>query len=140
MKEQLPKVSGRITRPVAIVVLLVGAGAIGAAAALAIDGSDEPTRFQQLAERPGERSEERHERGDESHEEGDGSHEHGESGPGFGRGGGGFGFGLGPGGRGGRGGNFDFDGLRKGFEACSDELRDVLPEPFNHRQERFDER
>ena len=37
-------------------------------------------------------------------------------------------------------GKVDFDALREGFEACSDQLPDELEEPFNNRQDRFDER
>ena len=223
MKEQLSKVSGWIARPVAILALLIGVGAIGAALALAIDGggSDEPTRFQQLAERTeagGEESQKNDGDGEPRHEDGEGEeprqkeggdaegfhggfgegfdglpeefgqlreqlesfgnclqdegvelpgkfgfgfgldggsgpggfsrggdeagasfepvHFRGEGVPGFGRGG----FGFGSGGDGEGRGNFDFDALREGFEACSDQLPDGLEEPFNNRQERFDER
>ena len=53
MREQLSNVSGWIPRRAAIVMLLLGAGAIGAA--LAIDGGgDPPSRFEQIAERSNE--------------------------------------------------------------------------------------
>jgi hypothetical protein len=224
MREQLSKVSGWIARPVAILALLIGVGATGAAVALAIDGGgggDNPTRFQQLAERSGESdgdpgaekghkdqgSEQEHQDGDsggggdefggpggfhESFPEGfagipeelrrlgeelesfrscleengvepprgfgfgpgpgfhgffggeggadtsfEPAHFGGQAGPGFGLGGDGSGFGP----RGGeRGEDFDFDALRKGFEACADQLPEMLQEPFNNRQDRFDER
>lgn len=235
MKEGLSKVAGWIGRPVAILALLLGVGAIGAALALAVDGggSGEPTRFQQLAERSGDAEgqgdgEKSHEKGESGearegaggpHDEfggpgglpedferiseefgrlsdeleafsscleengverpggfgfgfgtGPGFHgffggEHdadppredrsgasfepvhfrGERGPGFGLGGefgferGGGGSRFGPGG-GERGGEFDFDALQQGFEACVEHLPEGLREPFNNRQERFDER
>ena len=213
MREQLSKVSGWIARPVAILALLIGVGATGAAVALAINGGgDNPTRFQQLAERSSESdgdpgAEKGHEDGDsggggdkfgepggfhESFSEGfagipeelrrlgeelesfrsclqkDGvkplrgfgfspgpdfrgffggegvadtsfepAHFGDQAGPGFGLGGNGFGFGPRDGKR---GEDSDFDALRKGFESCVDQLPEMLQEPFNNRQDRFDER
>ncbi len=124
MQEQLSKVSRWIAQPVAILAVLVGAGAIGAALALAIDGGrdDASTRFDRVAERFTERGDERSKDGDR-HGGGAGEDgEHGEDGHGNGVP---YGFGEPF-----RGAPEDFERFRGDLESFRDCLEDEGVEPF----------